>query len=132
MCHPSMMAQNMPVGEASPPKAYPSNYFFYGSLMDPTRISGVLQLDTNPAFVPATVMGYRLMLWGPYPALIPLIGETVSGLMYEIQTEEDAQRLQRYETNNYAPQDCSIKLEDGTVKDGQTFIWVGDRGTTAS
>ena len=129
---PSIMAQKSKAGQRSTSTAYPQNYFFYGSLMDPTRLSSVLALDKEPQLVPATVIGYRLMLWGPYPALIPEAGGSVSGLMYEVQNDADAQRLQRYETNNYAPQDCSIKLENDITKEGQTFIWVGARGLIAS
>ena len=96
--------------------------------MDPKRLSEVLVLDKQPELYPAKLTGFRLMLWGPYPAVVPEVGGTVSGLMYEVQAEADAQRLQRYETSNYAPQSCSIKLQDGASKEGQTFVWAGDRG----
>ena len=139
---PSIMLQKfLGGGEAweSPPdrepewsKRFPKPYFFYGSLMDPTRLSSVLGLHEKPSLRPATVIGYRLMLWGPYPALVSAAGQEgakVPGLMYEVQSLGEAAKLQRYETNNYGPKRCTIKLDDGTKLSGDTFMWNADRGT---
>lgn len=123
------MAKNAISSKAPASENYPRTYFFYGSLMDPTRLSSVLGLRTNPELLPATVTGYHLMLWGPYPALIPEAGKAVSGLAFTVQTDEDAQKLQYYETSNYAPQSCRIEMVDGTSEEGWTFVWAGDRGT---
>jgi hypothetical protein len=40
-------------------------YFFYGTLMDPSMITKVLDLRERLALRPAKITGYKCMLWGP-------------------------------------------------------------------
>ena len=94
--------------------------------MDPLRLSKVLSLQNTPKFRAATLRGYRLMLWGPYPALVDGAQEVVSGFVYDVQNAEAADRLQRYETMNYRTKSCEITFEDETWVIGKTFIWAGD------
>ena len=100
--------------------------------MDPTRLSRVLSLHEGPQLRPATIIGYRLMLWGPYPALIDAPGESVNGMVYMLQSKDDAAKLQRYETSNYRPHSCLIDVHDGAGTSGETFIWAGDKSMLAS
>lgn len=45
-------------------------YFCYGTLMDPSLLADILGLVDKPRLRPAKLVGYSLMLWGQYPALI--------------------------------------------------------------
>ena len=41
-------------------------FFFYGSLMDSTTLTKVLNLTEPPILQPATIIGYSYKLWGRY------------------------------------------------------------------
>lgn len=101
------------------------HYFFYGTLMDPGTLAKVLNLRDRPKLLPARVIGYRCMLWGPYPALLDSPGTVVEGMAYEVQTPEEVERLQAYETNHYERAACLIQLRDGKRVIGRTFRWSG-------
>ncbi len=102
-------------------------YFFYGTLMDPTTLSKVLNNVTRAQVHPTKVIGYSCMLWSSYPALLPgFPGKTVYGMAYEIQSREEAEKLQAYETDNYRAESCLIDLNDGRQVRGKTFVWGAD------
>lgn len=98
------------------PKIYKSSqgfhkqfYFFYGSLMDSQMLEKVLQLGSRPELRPAKIIGYTCMLCGPYPALLDGDqGEAVYGMAYEVQSLEEKQRLEAYETDHYRNVGCLI------------------------
>ncbi|TCD63347.1 hypothetical protein EIP91_005648 [Steccherinum ochraceum] len=48
----------------------PCLLFFYGTLSLPHILQRVLSLDSAPILLPATIEGYSVKMWGPYPALI--------------------------------------------------------------
>ena len=48
-------------------------------------------------------------------------GSIVYGMAYEVQSSEEADRLQAYETDNYSPSGCTIKFHDGTEVGGKVF-----------
>ena len=50
----------------------PCLLFFYGTLSLPHILQRVLELDQTPVLLPASVTGYQLRMWGPYPALVKL------------------------------------------------------------
>ena len=61
--------------------------FFYGALKDPVRLAAVLHLPDGqaPYLRPAKLVGYHIMLWGQYPALLDgPPGNEVLGVAYEI------------------------------------------------
>jgi gamma-glutamylcyclotransferase (GGCT)/AIG2-like uncharacterized protein YtfP len=94
--------------------------------MDPTTLAKVLNLRDRPVLLPAKILGYRCMLWGPYPALIDdYFGGTVHGMAYEVQSPKEAELLEAYETNHSENTACRIELEDGTNVRGRTFKWQG-------
>ena len=66
------------------------------------------------------------MLGGQYPALVDDAQEVVSGFVYDVQSAEAADRLQRCETKIYRTKSCEITFEDETRVIGKTFIWAGD------
>ena len=53
-----------------PPPFRKELFFFYGTLMDPTTLTKVLNLTEPPISHPATTAGYHIKLWGAYPALL--------------------------------------------------------------
>jgi len=106
----------------------PVHYFFYGSLMDGQQLAGVLRLDFQPVLRPASIVGYSIKMWGPYPALIDgPAGNVVNGVVYEVQEEVHEKWLAYYETDAYRCTRCGIKLgAGGEVITGKTFVWADD------
>ena len=102
-------------------------YFFYGTLKDPEMLAKVLRLPSGsaPQLRPAKIVGYGCKLWGPYPALVdmPRSGSTVSGMAYEVQSKEEADLLQAYETDKYTVAGCRINFQDGGDVSGLVFMW---------
>ena len=87
-------------------KPYPSPpvggwFFFYGSLMDPTRLQQVLQLSYTPKLLPASIcrgssghrIQFREMRWVQWPAIVryrnePIHiewNETIRGMAFFVQ-----------------------------------------------
>lgn len=103
-----------------------------GTLMDPETLSRVLDLrhrDHPIKLRRARVLGYKIKLWGAYPALVD--GETnqpVYGMMCEILSEAHMDRLEAYETDKYSLEFCFIDLlnDDDSVEKtvhGVSFMW---------
>ena len=113
---------------ANPEPWKPIHFFFYGSLMDDQQLKKVLRLKSPPVLRPASVVGYSIKLWGPYPALIDgPPGNVVNGVVYEVQQEEHEKRLSYYETDAYRCVSCSIKPGEGGAQiSGKTFVWADD------
>lgn len=102
--------------------------------MDPETLSQVLRTsDSLPIMSRARVIGYDIKLWGPYPALIdgkPL--QPVDGMVFEILSKTQLDRLLSYETEKYQLQPCLIDIlnHDNSVEstvDGVTFMWNGEQ-----
>ncbi|KAI9682150.1 MAG: hypothetical protein M1817_000204 [Caeruleum heppii] len=110
------------------PKAYEKKlFFFYGTLMDPKVLAEVLHLRDRPKLVPAEITGYKLMLWGQYPAILVNPGrDKVYGMAYEVQSHEEERRLEAYETDRYRNSGCLLELQDGRAVRGRAFRWAGD------
>lgn len=103
-------------------------YFFYGTLMDPKTLAEVLRLPSRPTCYPANIIGYSCKLWGPYPALVDNPpGAIIHGMAYEVQSPEEVNYLQAYETDNYKPRGCLIEFEDGKEVAGKVFKWNADK-----
>lgn len=103
-------------------------YFFYGTLMDPATLAKVLQLPFRPELYPAKIVGYSCKLWGPYPAMVDGPPRAIAyGMTYEVQSSEEADRLQAYETHNYRPRGCTIELQNGKEVGGKVFMWRADK-----
>lgn len=103
-------------------------HFFYGTLMDPQTLAKVLKLNNLPPLVPAKISGYHCKLWGEYPAIVggeP--NEQVYGMAYEVQSPEENELLQAYETDRYVQIGCIVEFEDGTEVVGNTFKWCRDK-----
>lgn len=104
-------------------------YFVYGSLMDPSLLAEILDLDQEPIYRPAQIVGYRTGLWGQYPALCDgEIGQAVQGLVYEAMERKHAARLAQYETSAYRAAPVLIDFLDTkqpTQARGWSFLYNG-------
>lgn len=94
--------------------------FFYGTLMDPRTLCQVLKSPERPRIMRrARVIGFEIKLWGPYPAL--LSGEplrSVDGMVYEILSQTELDRLAAYETDKYQLRPCFLEFlnDDDSVE----------------
>ena len=114
-------------GTDEPKHWRPIQYFFYGSLMDERRLTEILRLAYPPVLRPASIVGYSIKMWGPYPTLVngpP--GNVVDGMAYEVQNEDHEGRLAYYETDAYKCATCFIRPASGGDQIvGKTFVWAG-------
>jgi len=98
-------------------------FFFYGSLTDPLLLQQILHLPPPPTLKPATLLHYKIMLWGQYPALVPgPYNNCISGMTYFIETEEQQKKLEDYETSVYRVRNTRVRIEGEDVL-GRTFVW---------
>ncbi|KAI9727605.1 MAG: hypothetical protein M1834_008045 [Cirrosporium novae-zelandiae] len=127
---PENYLRDIPTTPYEPPVYEPTFYFFYGTLTKPEVLSRILDLTEPPQLRPAQVEGYSLSSWGQYPALIDgPPGNLVQGFAFQVQTEEDEEKLAYYETKAYECMPCVIAFTDGaepTKVDGNTFMYAGD------
>ena len=87
----------------------PCHMFFYGSLMDPEVIQAVLALPDLPTTQAASISGFRVRMWGPYPTLLPSSAGTVLGRVWKVTSEEHFNRLAEYETAAYRWVECDAR-----------------------
>lgn len=106
---------------------YPVPYFFYGTLADPTVLSCVLGLETEPVFRRARISYGKLGVWGgKYRALVDAGEEDeVQGRMYVVESREHEEYLRCFEGSAYEVVRCSI-LVGGEVVKGLTFRFCGE------
>lgn len=131
---PSPMQQKLsaiPKSKLQPPHAHfpfqPCYMFFYGSLMDAEVLQAILGLKNWPAITKAKIAGFKIKMWGIYPALITCDGAEVCGTAYWVEHLLYFRRLLAYETFAYTWCACTIEFEDGrTPSEGRTFCWAGD------
>lgn len=83
--------------------------------MDSKRPRSVLNLEEEPVQKSAHIEGFRLMLWGPYPALVFASGEIVHGQVYQISRHEEVEgqlaKLKYYETEKYKRQHVDAGIQ---------------------
>lgn len=104
----------------------PLHFFFYGSLQDPKQLSMVCRLDyafekendanaevQPPVLRKASIRGWRLMMWGPFPSLVPGgPDDRVDGVVWACEKGRHVMNLCIYETDNYRLEYCDIHVED--------------------
>jgi gamma-glutamylcyclotransferase (GGCT)/AIG2-like uncharacterized protein YtfP len=101
----------------------PQFFFLYGSLMDPRQLRKVLRLPETPILQPASIIGWRIMFWSQYPALVFKPNCITRGMVYKVQKKEQVEYLKCYETDVYRVRGTRIRLADGREVSGKTFVW---------
>lgn len=104
----------------------PQLYFFYGSLMSPQVLKNILELPELPCLSPASVLDYELKACGHYLAAIRVPGHMVHGMVYLVQSQEEVDELQDYESSAYDCSDVWIMTSEGEAVSGKMFLWKGD------
>lgn len=111
----------------------PFNLFFYGSLMDPDVLSTIAALDSPPILRKASIKGFAMKLWGPYPTLVPATSTStlIHGMVWEVTSAAQFLRLAAYETKAYTSCQCEAVLEESGEKvyPCWTFCWAGEAGS---
>ena len=105
----------------------PHYIFLYGTLMDPEQLQKVLRLKSRPTLQPASIVGWKIRLWGQYPALVNKPGNNIHGKAYNVEKVSHMECLKYYETDAYMIKECNIILDNGTEVPGETFIFNGDK-----
>ncbi|KAJ5851466.1 uncharacterized protein N7529_010851 [Penicillium soppii] len=114
-----------------PQGPYEEHCFFYGTSMDPHTLSQVLNLSKPPVMRRARVAGHEIKLWGQYPALLGgKPGHSVHGVVSELLTRPQLDRLAAYETDKYRLTACYIEIlnDDDSIEktiEGACFKWDG-------
>lgn len=105
-------------------------YFVYGTLRNHHMLSEILSLKDIPVLRPARVYGYACKLWGQYPALEDgHPGNVINGSVYHVSSQDAADRLAEYETDNYRAVPCFIEYadqEEPQTDHGFTFLFCGN------
>jgi Gamma-glutamyl cyclotransferase, AIG2-like len=105
----------------------PMWYFFYGTLMDPSRLASIAGLEEIPDVVYAKVHLMKVRYWGQFPALVPgKIDTVVEGVAWFAPSVEVINRLRAYETNAYLDEFFEIEFKNGEKVMGRAFEWAGD------
>ncbi|KAL9096684.1 MAG: hypothetical protein Q9165_001172 [Trypethelium subeluteriae] len=119
--------------ERSPPEPEqykPKYYFFYGTLRQSEVLTRILELQQPPLYRSARIWGWSLSNWGPYRTLLDgPAGNIVEGDAFVLQSQEDEDKLARYETSAYKVTPCSIEFTDDQAPLkalGKTFMYAGD------
>jgi hypothetical protein len=116
---------------ASAPLVFkPFHFFFYGSLQSRGQLRNVCCIPGDVAVVlePASIEGWRAMMWGRYPALVPAeddeVEGEVEGMVWKCDRPDYANRLGCYETSAYHLQRTEIKTESGElIENGRVFVY---------
>ncbi|KAL9067405.1 MAG: hypothetical protein Q9161_006914 [Pseudevernia consocians] len=121
--------------EKAKPKIWQKKpFFFYGTLKEPQVLSHVLDKPVSQSSLrTAYIEGYSIEMWGQYKALVTSPqGNIIEGTAYEVQSEEDEEKLTFYETSAYEVASCIIylptereELQPEEVR-GKTFRYAGD------
>ncbi|KAI8964090.1 hypothetical protein F5Y11DRAFT_345828 [Daldinia sp. FL1419] len=107
----------------------PLYFFFYGSLQARKTLVRVCGLeDENPTLIPASIKGWKMMMWGAYPALVPQEGNEVKGMCWKCEDPEHINNLKWYETEAYRMERCKITTNEGEViENGRIFVASGTK-----
>ncbi|KAK6363027.1 hypothetical protein TWF730_000476 [Orbilia blumenaviensis] len=110
--------------------------FFYENLGTPSVLQRILRLPEEPTLDPVQIYGYKVKLWGPYPALAkndssdgglpPVLG----GCAYEVTEKSQLERLKTFKGKNFALEkvkihDISPETGKPREREGATFVWSG-------
>lgn len=105
---------------------HPTYFFLYGSLMDPAQLRKVLRDIDWPTLHPVSIVGWKIMMWGQYPALVVKPGNMVEGVALKITKQSHIDLLRQYETEAYKVVGCCLNFKSGNEVDGRTFVFDGE------
>ncbi|KAI0481488.1 hypothetical protein F4859DRAFT_421576 [Xylaria cf. heliscus] len=120
----------------------PFYFFFYGSLQVPNVLQGVCRIkDKNSITLRknANIVGWKIKMWGPYPALVPAAPDDedghVEGVAWLCERPEYVARLCTYESKAYRMAYCNVLVAAGDkspklIKNARTFVFDQDQGDT--
>jgi hypothetical protein len=95
--------------------------------MDPEVLQAVLNLPEVPLVESGTITGFKTMMWGIYPALLPPEGQAVDGVIWKVNEAKHFLRLAEYETKAYRWCNCEIRPQNGEIiQEGRVFCWAAD------
>ncbi|KAI8952895.1 hypothetical protein F4801DRAFT_577149 [Xylaria longipes] len=113
----------------------PFYFFFYGSLQIPDVLQSVCEIEDKDSLTlrkNASIEGWKIKMWGPYPALVPATTDdegTVKGMVWLCEELKHVMRLCTYESNAYRMAYCDVSTTnaDGTsaevIKNARTFVF---------
>lgn len=105
----------------------PCHIFFYGSLMDAQVLQTVAKLANPPILRSGLVRGFKIKMWGVYPAVVPDEQGVVEGKVWHADNPSDLLCLQEYETGAYRLCDCDIEVDGGhRLLGSKVFCWAGE------
>lgn len=74
---------------------------------------------------PATISGFRIKIWGPFPALVPSESGTVNGCVWDLDHLDQIVALNAYESSAHKPIFCNIATQDAdgneVIKEARMF-----------
>ncbi|KAI1467084.1 uncharacterized protein F4812DRAFT_459931 [Daldinia caldariorum] len=102
----------------------PFYFFFYGSLQAEKTLMRACRLtDPNLTLIPASITGWKVMMWGRYPSLIPAEGNEVKGMCWKCEKPKHVALLRFYETDAYRMEFCKITTgTGGVIENGRVFV----------
>lgn len=102
-------------------------FFFYGTLTDPELLTQVLNRSEKPELAHAVIRDHGMSYWGDYPAAVQRNADhPIDGVICKIESDEELELLEAYETDMYRVDTCTAWLDDGTEICGSLFVWDGD------
>ena len=105
----------------------PKWFLFYGTLTNPETLARVLKRSEIPELPHAVAYGHAILYWGDYPAAVQEnADDPIEGVVCKIESQEELDRLEAYETKMYRVDGCTAWLDDGTEILGFLFVWDSD------
>ncbi|KAI3337544.1 hypothetical protein HD806DRAFT_518363 [Xylariaceae sp. AK1471] len=125
----------------------PFYFFFYGSLQILSVLEAVCGVSSSEEGEEnrivlrenASIKGWKLKKWGPYPALVPADntndegegeGHVVRGVAWCCDKPEYVARICGYETGAYRMAYCEVSFPTDDklkiIRDARTFVWARD------
>ena len=103
-------------------------YFFYGPMADPRTLAGILGRDELPALRRGTMATAKVMLKGTMPVLIEdCEGYSAEGYFYEVQSEEEGERIKASIPEGLEKIGALVVDEDGAEQCMLTWAWEGSQ-----
>jgi hypothetical protein len=105
----------------------PTMLFFYGKNMDPEVLQVIMKSPDSLHLKPASISGWKMKMWGIYPAIVPSEADSrIKGMAYLVESEDQYNHLAGYEIPQYVASPCKITIDgEQDIVNGETFAWNG-------